>query len=217
MRKTVLFLVVLAVLSVASTADAQGRYQLWKEWYGNVQFGYLSPEGDYGDVTDSGWMVSGGATYEPPDWPVGIFMELSYHENDFKREILDILESDGGDVSVWGVSTGLRWAPDFDSSIGFYAKAGVGAYRVEARIFDAVWVPGWICDPWYWWYCVPGWVPGQSVTARESTTELGYNLGLGFTFDLGVTTELYLEASYFTIDTDVAKTEYMPLSLGIRW
>jgi len=217
MKRTTILILAVAFIGVTATADAQHGYQSWKEWYGNIQFGYLSPQGDYGDVTDSGWMVSGGATYEPPDWSVGIFMELSYHENDIKSEILNALESDGGDVNVWGVSTGLRWAPDLDSSIGFYAKAGVGAYRVEAKIFDAVWVPGWICDPWYWWYCVPGWVPGQSVTARESSTNFGYNLALGVTFDLGVTTEFYLEASYFSIDTDVAQTDYMPLSLGIRW
>jgi hypothetical protein len=59
-------------------------------------------------------------------------------------------------------------------------------------------------------------VPGDPVVAAESTTELGINLGVGVTFEVGLSSELYLELRYHRIDTPEA-TELLPFIIGYRW
>ena len=74
-----------------------------------------------------------------------------------------------------------------------------------------------VCDPWFWW-CVPGgYGPGTVVRAKESTTEFGWNVGLGVTHRLSGGSELFFEAKYQVIETDRISTEYIPLNIGIRW
>ena len=75
---------------------------------------------------------------------------------------------------------------------------------------------GIICDPWWWW-CRPGLVPGTVIVASESTTEFGWNVGVGISFEVGLGNELFLEARYHQIDLDRAKTEFIPISFGYRW
>ena len=74
-----------------------------------------------------------------------------------------------------------------------------------------------VCDPRFWW-CVPGgYGPGTVVRAEESTTEFGWNVGLGVTYSLSGGSELFFEAKYQKIETDRVSTEYIPLNIGIRW
>jgi len=218
MRRMSTRIVMMALVAVALAlpAQAQQSYRVFKEWYGWVHFGYLSPEGDYGNVSDSGWTMGGGATYMPDTLPIGFDLGLDYHENDLKRELVDYLEADNGYVEVWSLSLGARWQPDTRGTVGFYAKGGLSYNWLDATISDSEWVPGWICDPWYWWYCQPGWVPGEVITARHSESSWGYYVGLGLSFETSPATSIYLEAEYKVIDSDV-KTAYIPLIIGFRF
>ena len=93
---------------------------------------------------------------------------------------------------------------------------GIGGYYLDGRLTSTGLVyypPG--CG--YWW-CWPGSVgPGTLIRGSESTTEFGYNLGLGLTFEMGSGSQLYLEAKYHRIETDPVATEYVPLVVGYRW
>jgi opacity protein-like surface antigen len=136
-------------------------------------------------------------------------------EGDIKREILDEFEASGGDVNVWALTTGLTWSPRLDDGFGFYVNAGIGGYRVEGQLKEPGVVCGPICPPWSWW-CYPGCVPGTVITDSTSTTKFGYNLGVGFGFEVGQGSMIYLEAKYHRIETDVA-TEMIPIVVGYRW
>jgi opacity protein-like surface antigen len=211
-----ILMIALVAVALAAPAQAQQSYRVFKEWYGWFHFGYMMPQGDYGDVTDSDWTIGGGATYMPDSLPIGIDIGLDYHENDIKREIVSGLQADNGYVDVWSLSLGARWQSDTRGSIDFYAKGGLSYNWMEATISDSAWVPGWICDPWYWWYCRPGWVPGEIINARHSENSWGYYIGFGLDFETSPTTSVYLEAEYRVIDTEI-KTTYIPLVIGFRF
>ena len=70
--------------------------------------------------------------------------------------------------------------------------------------------------PWYWWWCYPGWVPGEIINASYKTNDWGYYGGFGLGFETSETTSVYLEATYRVIKTEV-DTKYIPLTIGFRF
>lgn len=215
MRRVVLVGIVLVFGLTAVGAEAQGR-RVWKEWYGHFQGAWVTPMGDAGDVAEDGWALEGGATFVPDGGPLGFWGSFGFMDMDLSREVLDAFESSGGDISVWQLTTGVAYTFELSSSVDIGVSAGVGGYNVEARLTEPGRVCGPICDPWYWWLCVPGCVPGTIVTDSESTTKFGYNLGVEIAFDVGVTTQIYVQARYHVINTKV-ETELLPIAIGVRF
>jgi opacity protein-like surface antigen len=200
----------------------------FKDWFGHIAGGFTLTQGDVSDILDDGYSIRGGATYWPEEWPVGLVMELEYSgfdiSNETIRNINDAIEQGGGegmltggDVETWSFTLNGTWSPT--QGQGFYLIGGVGAYRVEGRIKEdgLVYYPP-ICDPWFWW-CTPGGVgPGTIVVASESTTEFGWNVGLGFAFEVGaVGSQFFIESRYHSANTSPEATTYLPLSIGFRW
>ena len=95
---------------------------------------------------------------------------------------------------------------------------GVGAYDVEGRVRETglVFYPP-ICDPWFWWCRSGGVGPGSVVVAKTSSTEFGWNAGLGWAFEVATGSQLYLEARFHSVNTSPLGTEYLPLTIGYRW
>jgi opacity protein-like surface antigen len=212
--KRLILVAALAAIIPAATADAQFEKD-WKEWYGHVFGGYSMPQGDMSDVAKEGWTLGGGFAYYPNDWLVGLTGEIAWSDHGIQREILDAFESSGGDVTIWSLTGGVVWSPRLDGSFGFTLSAGVGPYRTEGRLTEPGVVCGPVCPPYSWW-CFPGCGPGTIVTDRATSTDIGYNLGIGFSFEVGLGSEIYFEAKYHRIETDVA-AEYIPINIGYRW
>ncbi len=215
MKRVALIGAVLAFGLTAVDVEAQGR-RVWKEWYGHFQGGWSMPMGDADDIAKDGWALEGGATYRPDGGPLGLWGSLGFMDHDMTREVLEYFESSGGDISVWYLTTGVSYEFDLSPSFDIGISAGIGGYNVEGRLIEPGRICGPICDPWYWWVCVPGCVPGDVVTDSESTTKFGYNLGVELAFDVGVTTQVYLQARYHVINTKEA-TELLPISIGVRF
>ena len=211
----ILVVAALALL-ITPALQAQQSYRTFKEWYGWFQTGYLWPQGDYGDATTSDWTVGGGASYVPRNSALSFDFGLDYYENNVKNSILNNLDSDYGKIEVWSATAGLSWSPNPNKDVHFYLKGGLSYNWVDARVSNFEWVPGWICDPWYWWVCGPGWVPGELVNARYSTSDWGYYAGAGVNFRMSGTTSFYIEATYKVIKTDI-DTQYIPLVLGFKF
>jgi opacity protein-like surface antigen len=218
-----------ASLLLASFSFAQPRPDKdWKNWFGHIAGSYSIPQGDASDVLDEGYSFGGGATYWPEDWPVGLRLDLEYSDFDISsstiRDINDAIDEaggegsiTGGDVTAWSGTVSAVWSPSNRGS-GFYALGGVGVYRVEGKIREQglIWYPP-ICDPWFWW-CVPGGVgPGTVVAGSASSTEFGWSVGIGWAFEVGVGSQLYIESRYQSVDTSPLSTEFLPITLGYRW
>lgn len=124
----------------------------------------------------------------------------------------------GGDFDDWNFSITGIWSLNKASSDGLYLLAGVGIDRVDASLTDTalVYYPP-VCDPWWWW-CIPGGVgPGTAVVASESSTELSWHVGAGYSFKLDRGSLLFIEGRYKSVQTDPRNSEILPLTFGIRW
>ena len=217
LQRIALLLVIAGLFGVAP-AEAQFEKD-WKSWYGQVGIGYSLPQADAGDAIEDDLWWTGGATYYPEGWPVGIMAELAYSNYDIRSDVLEPIQPTDtridGDVTVWSLTANAVWSPRLGDSTGFYAVGGIGAYRLEETLSEPGYYTGIVCDPWLWW-CDPGVVPGDVILDSESATEFGFNLGVGITFEVGLHSEVYLEVRYHHIGTPET-TELLPMVVGYRW
>jgi opacity protein-like surface antigen len=224
-RKLALLICLVFVLGVLSSGStwAGKPDKDWKDWFGHFAIGYIVPEGDFGDVVDSTWILSGGATW----WPgtVGLDLDLGWADFDINddtlRKINDAIEPpstgtiDNGDVAIWSLTTDAIWSPDTQGSVGFYLAGGIGGYYLDAKVTTTglVYYPP-VCGI-YW--CYPGWVgSGNIVAGSESSWEFGYNAAIGLNIEMASGSQIYLEVKYHYINTDTATT-YIPVQIGYRW
>jgi hypothetical protein len=228
-KKMILTAVALTIFMGATVASAQPRpNKSWKSWFGHADLSYALAEGEAGNVLDDGFSIGGGATYWPEQWKIGLVLDLDYTEFDISNSTIRNINQaiidgggsgtiSGGDASLWSLSINGTWSPS-DTGEGFYVIGGIGGYDVDARVTEdaLVWYPP-ICDPWFWW-CTPGGVgPGTAVRASTSSTEFGWNAGLGWAFEVGEGSQLYIEARFHSVDTSPEATEFLPLTIGFRW
>lgn len=226
------FCFVLGVLAAfaASSASAGGRPDdTSRNWFGEVSGGWAFPQSDAGDLLDDDLIVSGGATYWPSTRKFGINLQAAYASFDLTDEaIADVNRLiaadpnnsgsvDGGDVETWQVTANVIWSPSGRDN-GLYLTGGIGAYHLKGTVTQTqlLYFPP-FCDPWYWWWCVPGgFGTGAVVRGSDSTTEFGYNVGLGWGWQLneGV---FFIEAKYHFVRTDTEDMKYVPLQFGFRW
>lgn len=215
----------------STTAWGGGRPEdTSRNWFGDVSAGYGYLQGDSNDILDNDWVLSGGAMFWPSGSKVGVDINVSWGRFDFSDDALraintaialDPLNSgsvDGGDVETWQLTVNAVWGLRESSGGGLYLTGGIGAYDLKGTLTNTgiVYYPP-FCDPWYWWWCVPGGFGTGSVpVASDSTTELGFNFGLGYSFDMA-DGQLFVEAKYHRIDTDTEDLEYIPITIGFRW
>lgn len=202
----------------------------YRSWFGDFSLGWAFAQGDTADVADDDFTFSGGALFWPSDWPVGIELQAGYTNLEISRAAIRAIndqidmdpnnsgEIDGGEYESWSFTVNGLWGPGRQSN-GLYLTAGIGVFDIEGVLTNTglIYYPP-ICSPWYWWWCVPGgFGPGSIVRARGSTTELGWNAGLGYGFPLG-DGQLYIEAKYTDIDTPSSSgVEVIPLRVGYRF
>jgi hypothetical protein len=214
-KRLVPIAVIAGLLFAPATAVAQFD-RTWKDWFGHFAVGYSGVQGDLGHILKDGWNISGGATYKPSEWPLGIVMELGYNDFGMTGDALDYFESSGGSGTIWSLTAGGIWAAKTSGKVGFNLQAGVGGYYVKGRLTEPGRICGPICDPFYPWWCWWDCVPGNVVTDSVSSTNFGYNFGAAITFELNNDSVIYLEAKYHWVDTREA-TKFMPIVVGYRW
>jgi len=216
---------------LATTAQAGGRPDdNFRSWFGQINGGYDFASGDSGDFLDDDWTIGGSAIYWPSDWPFGISLDLNYSKLDLSRraidEINDIIDQDpanegditGGDVENWQFGLTGILSLGGDTTSGLYLTGGISYNDLTGRISETglVYYPP-ICDPWYWWWCIPGGVgPGEIVVGKRSSDEFGWHLGAGYSFDT-YNGQFFVEARYQSIDVGEESLEYIPLTFGFRW
>jgi opacity protein-like surface antigen len=224
-------LVSLLMITLSTETHAGGRPDNSnRSWFGHVDVGYAFANGDSSDFLDDDWTIGGGAIYWPSDWPVGLSFDVNYWQMDLSSAALDRIndlvdqdpdndgEITGGDVEVWQFGLNAIWSLGPEPTNGFYLTGGINYNDVTGRITETglVYYPP-ICDPWYWWWCIPGGVgPGNIVVGKQSTEEFGWNIGAGYSFDMR-SGQFFIEARYQQIHVGDDNLEYIPLTFGFRW
>jgi opacity protein-like surface antigen len=213
-----------ALLLVSTSSFAGRPDKSWKSWFGHFSGGYTVAQGDFGDYVDDDWTLAGGATYWPESWPIGIDLELAWNEFDANSGVIQAINEglppqsaqiSGGSVEDWSVTADFIWSPD-TGSVSPYIAGGIGAYYLQAELTSpgVIYYPP-ICG---WWWCVPGGaVPGSIVQSSESSWNVGVNLGIGINFELGMGSQVYIEAKYHYVDSDPQEVTYVPIMIGYRW
>ena len=106
--------------------------------------------------------------------------------------------------------------------LGAYLIGGGGWYfRKNWLSRDITAGPGTVCTPaWQWWgfTCTSGTVTASQTLATSSTNAWGANAGIGFTVRVGEGPyRLYTETRYYYAPTRNVNTQFIAVSVGIRY
>ena len=164
----------------------------------------------------------------PASSPVGLNIDFGFSRLDLSSEAISRLNDyadqspdttgniDDGDLRNLKLTFNAVWGPG-DSSQGVYLTGGIGYYQLEATVSEVglVYYPP-FCDPWFWW-CYPGGIgSGNIIRGHDTKTEFGLNVGIGYTFDVGVS-QMFIEATYHDVSLDNTDFNYIPITFGFRW
>jgi opacity protein-like surface antigen len=214
MKRYLLSGVVLALLAGGSlaTAGTAGKPVTYQ-----FDFGYSMVQGTPGQVFDDGWTLGFGGVVRP--WakkPLGIRWDFAYDWWDVNTgELPDHqVRIDDGDGDQWSLRSGLQFESHGDK-VKFIGGVGIGAYRLHANLTQEVLVPGWICDPYWYWYCYPGLVQGDVILSNKTLTKFGYYATAGLSFPL-TNSDIYIEAQYHWVNVE-NYYETFPIVLGWRF
>lgn len=209
------------VMSVMATSAWAGPSDEPVSW--QFDFGYSSVQGMVGDVLEGGYTLGFGAVLRPnPKTPIGYRIEFTYDWWDVNTGELDLDDSvagsefrvDDGDGDQWTLRAGAQYESGGDR-VKFIGGAGIGAYRIHADLTNTVLVPGYICDPYWWWYCYPGLVEGDVLLANKTLTKFGYYASLGVVFPL-TNSDFFIEAEYHWVNVE-DYFETLPIVFGWRF
>jgi len=106
--------------------------------------------------------------------------------------------------------------------LGTYLIGGSGwYYRKNWLSRDIITGPGTVCTPaWLWWgfACASGMVTPNQRVATTSTNAWGANAGVGVTLGVGEGSyRIYTEARYHYVPTKNVKTQFIAITVGIRY
>jgi hypothetical protein len=183
----------------------------------HVYGGWSGLDGRASDLLKSGWDLGFGVIWSPMPQRqnLGLRFDLSYDWWDVKVGNLpgDINRIDSGNANLWALKTGLHG--ETSGRTRFYGGVGIGGYSLYGDVRQTVLIPGWICDPFWPYYCYPAQVPAQSILASEKTTKFGYYANLGVAWEMGGG-EGFLETTYNWVQTKETFKNF-PIVLGYRW
>lgn len=212
-RRSILVLTMLVGLGASAALAQPARDPLRWHVYG----GWSGLDGRASELLEDGWALGFGVIYSPTPRSSnsGIRLDLSYDWWDVKVGNLpgNELRVDDGKANLWTLKTGLHM--ETQGRTRFYGGVGVGGYSLYGDIRQTVLVPGYICDPWYPWICVPGLVPGQVILGSEKTTKFGYYGNVGVAWEMG-DGEGFIEGTYNWVQTRDTFSN-IPIMFGYRW
>lgn len=214
MRRLILVTALCAM--AASTTAMAGASDKPVSW--QFDFGYTMMEGDASKFIDNGYTLGFGAVLRPnPKKAINWRFDFTYDWADVNTGNLPTgdIRIDDGDWNQWSLRAGIQFETHGDKAHMTFG-AGIGGYKEYARVEQTILVPGYICDPWYWWYCYPGLVQGDVTVGSKSLTKFGYYGSLGVVFPLQ-NSDFFIEAQYHWVDLGSADFTTLPIVLGWRW
>jgi Outer membrane protein beta-barrel domain len=203
------------LLAIALPAHAQtSRYYDESRITLNAGFGFTIPVQDANGRIDGGWHVTAGGGYQFNEY-FALTGEYSYYNFDIDTGVLGPLGVSDGDANMMSVTGNLSGRVGSRSPVGLYFIGGGGVYRRQVK-FEQLATPGVPVPPWFG-NNLPPTVPGSGELGPFTTWSPGWNFGGGVTFGLGGETRLFVEWRYHYVFTPNTKTQFMPVTVGVRW
>jgi hypothetical protein len=178
-------------------------------------------------VVGTGWGATGGIGYNvnPHKAVISEFLWNRMYPSGGALQPLQATSSQSGSLSgnsnLYALTGNYRY--EFHGRLlGTYLIGGGGwYYRKNWLSRDITAGPGTVCTPvWLWWgfTCASGMVTANQTRATTSTNAWGANAGVGFTLSVGEGSyRLYTEARYHYAPTKNVSTQFVAVSVGIRY
>jgi hypothetical protein len=182
--------------------------------------GYTVTTGDTNDYLHNGGNVGLGLTWFPIEaLPVGVRADGSYSWFGIRNNTLAPSGSDysQGHEYVYGGDADLQFDLAHHSErTKMYLFGGVGWYREQLHTREISFQSGTVCG---FFYCFPGQYP--VVTGVDRTTSpwhSSWNAGLGWQYSApGGGPSFFIEARYLRIAPRDSRTEFVPITVGLRF
>jgi hypothetical protein len=185
------------------------------------------PVSQTAQVAGTGWGATGGVGYNF-NQRNAVFGEFLWNRMYPSGGVLQPLQTGSsqasslsGNSNLYGLTGNYRYELR-RSLLGSYLIGGGGWYfRKNWLSRDVISGPATICTPaWLWWgfTCVSGMVTANQRVATSSTNAWGVNGGIGFTVRVGEAPyRLYAEARYHYVPTKNVSTQFVAVSVGVRY
>ena len=180
--------------------------------------GYTVTTGTTGQFLDNGANIGLGLTWFPTAaLPIGLRVDGSYSGFNFRHQSPDLNGNfTRGNEYVYGGDADLQFDLAHQSPRSkLYLFGGVGWYREQIRQRQLSLESGVVCG---FFYCVSGVFP--FVTGYERSTSpwhSSWNAGLGWQVSNEEGAAFFVEARYVRVAPRDAKTEFVPIRVGLRF
>jgi len=174
--------------------------------------GFTQPLASAGQTVNTAWNITVGAGYNfVPKF--GVLAEYSFNRFGLTNAVINEAGTDDGNSHLWSATLEPIWRYKNGGKFGGYVIGGGGFYRALTSFTNNT--TGIYCDPFYGCYPV-----GESYTVSHfSSNQAGANLGFGFTYKADPSNHLalYTEARYLWVDTPGHYSQFIPVTVGLRW
>jgi hypothetical protein len=174
--------------------------------------GFTQPLAGASNTVNTAYRIQIGAGYNF-DPRFGVLAEYAFNRFGLQDQIINQAGTDDGNVHLWSTTLEPIFRYKTGGKLGGYVIGGGGFYRSLTSFTNPT--IGVVCSPFYG--CYP--VPENYVVSHFSSNQGGANLGLGFTFKTSASGRLalYTEGRYEWINTPGHYSEFVPVTLGLRW
>lgn len=205
-----------------TNADGSNKY--------SVEFGggFDLPTGATKKYQNTGWNIKVGGGYNFSQ-RIGVMLDYDYAHFGIPSSVLNTVNPNGGgDTHLWSLTANPIFNYKTSGKLGGYLVAGGGFYRKLVAFnqpFNSQ------CAYYSYFGCIPG-VVSQTV-AHFSNNAFGLNFGTGVTYKFSEYShfKVFAEARYTWVDNQQSKnstspsgyaptnyrTEYIPVTFGVRW
>jgi Outer membrane protein beta-barrel domain len=225
----IIVLVIVLVIALAPLQPLHAEDQCGDECKINSNLGVVInvPVNSTSQVNGTGWGTVAGAGYNfnPRQAVIGEFMWNRIYPADAVLTPLRAASQSSnlsGSTDVFALTANYRFELLRGRLLGTYLIGGGGWYFRNSNLSKKVTAgTGTVCTPaWVWWgfTCTSGTVTASQTKAGTTAGAFGPNAGIGTSIRVGEAPyRLYAEARYHYAPTKNISTQFIGVSLGIRY